>query len=110
MMIWCSLIPLGEYLSDEGIFELVMVTASVFTITTMVSCIISKKSDSKIKIASSIAAISVIVLTILGSLVIDLKPHAVLVAVHLGIGILSISMVLLTTLLAFRMSRNPPVV
>jgi len=38
-------------------------------------------------------------------LVIDLKLHAVLVAIHLGIGILLFAMVLLTTLFAFRISR-----
>jgi len=38
-------------------------------------------------------------------MVIDLKLHAVLVAIHLGIGILLFSMVLLTTLFAFRVSK-----
>jgi len=34
-----------------------------------------------------------------------MKLHAVLVAIHLGIGILLFSMVLLTTLFAFRISK-----
>mgnify|MGYP003342959586 CR=1 FL=1 len=42
----------------------------------------------------------------LGALVIDLKLHAVLVAIHLGIGILLFAMVLLTTLFAFRLGKK----
>ena len=135
MTVWCSLILLGGYISAAGIdvsctqrpycangilpseeysvewiYGLVAITASVLTITTMTACIINKKSDSKIKITSSIATISVIVPIILGTFVIDLKPHAILVAAYLGIGMLSILMVLVTTLFAFRISRNPPVV
>ncbi|MDH3203226.1 MAG: cytochrome oxidase assembly protein, partial [Nitrosopumilus sp.] len=41
----------------------------------------------------------------LGALVIDLKLHAVLVAIHLGVGILLFAMVLLTTLFAFRITK-----
>ncbi|PIW36260.1 MAG: cytochrome oxidase assembly protein, partial [Nitrosopumilales archaeon CG15_BIG_FIL_POST_REV_8_21_14_020_33_23] len=33
--------------------------------------------------------------------------HAVLVAIHLGVGILLFSMVLLTTLFAFRIAKKP---
>ena len=41
----------------------------------------------------------------LGAIVIDTKLHAVLVAIHLGIGILLFAMVLLTVLFAFRLGK-----
>ena len=42
----------------------------------------------------------------LGALVIDTQLHAVLVAIHLGIGIWLFAMVLLTVLFAFRISKS----
>ena len=39
-------------------------------------------------------------------MVIDLKLHAVLVAIHLGVGILLFAMVLLTTLFAFKITKS----
>jgi cytochrome c oxidase assembly protein subunit 15 len=59
----------------------------------------------KIKITSSLATALVITQITLGALVIDTKLHAVLVAIHLGIGIWLFAMVLLTTLFAFRISK-----
>ncbi|MGI9567522.1 MAG: COX15/CtaA family protein [Nitrosopumilus sp.] len=100
----------SEEYHAEWIYGLVAVTAGILTITTMAACIINKKSGSKIKITSSIATVSIITPVILNASVIDLKLHAILVAVHLGVGILLILMVLATTLFAFRISRNPPVV
>jgi cytochrome c oxidase assembly protein subunit 15 len=71
----------------------------------MVASLINKNSDLKIKITSSLATVFVITQIVLGAMVIDLKLHAVLVAVHLGIGILLFAMVLLTTIFAFRISK-----
>ena len=102
-------LPSEEYLV-EWIYGIVAITASILTVTTMAACIINKKSNLKIKITSSIATVSIIVPLILDASVIDLKLHAILVTVHLGSGLVLILMVLLTTLFAFRISRNPPVV
>lgn len=104
-----GVLPSEEYLV-EWIYGLVNVTVSVLAITTMVACIINKKSDSKIKITSSLVTASIVTPVILSALVIDLKLHVILVAAHLGMGVLLISMMILTTLFAFRISRNPPVV
>jgi cytochrome c oxidase assembly protein subunit 15 len=71
----------------------------------MVASLINKNADLNIKITSSLASVFVITQIVLGAMVIDLKLHAVLVAIHLGIGILLFSMVLLTTLFAFRISK-----
>jgi Cytochrome oxidase assembly protein. len=59
----------------------------------------------KIKITSSLATVLVITQITLGALVIDTKLHAVLVAIHLGIGIWLFAMVLLTVLFAFRIAK-----
>lgn len=98
--------PSEEYLI-EWIHRLVAATTGALVIATMVASIINKNSDYKIKVTSTLATVFVITQITLGALVIDLKLHAVLVAIHLGIGILLFSMVLLTTLFAFRISRVP---
>ena len=99
-----GIMPSEEYLI-EWIHRLIAATTGGLVIATMVASIINKNADLKIKITSSLATVFVITQITLGALVIDLKLHAVLVAVHLGIGILLFSMVLLTTLFAFRISR-----
>ena len=101
-----GVMPSEEYLI-EWIHRLAAATTGALVIATMVASFINKNSDAKMKITSSLATVFVITQITLGALVIDLKLHAVLVAVHLGIGILLFSMVLLTTLFAFRISRVP---
>ncbi len=101
-----GVLPSEEYLI-EWIHRLVAATTGGLVIATMVAALINKNSDLKIKVTSSLATVFVITQITLGALVIDLKLHAVLVAIHLGIGILLFSMVLLTTLFAFRISRIP---
>jgi len=101
-----GILPSEEYLI-EWIHRFVAATTGALVIATMVACIINKNADLKIKVTSSLATVFVITQITLGALVIDLKLHAVLVAIHLGIGILLFAMVLLTTLFAFRISRIP---
>ena len=100
-----GIMPSEEYLI-EWIHRLVAATTGALVIATMVASIINKNADLKIKVTSSLATVFVITQITLGALVIDLKLHAVLVAIHLGIGILLFSVVLLTTLFAFRISRG----
>lgn len=100
-----GVMPSEEYLV-EWIHRLAAATTGALVIATMVAALINKNSETKIKITSSLATVFVITQITLGALVIDTKLHAVLVAIHLGIGILLFSMVLLTTLFAFRMTRN----
>ena len=101
-----GVMPSEEYLI-EWIHRLVAATTGALVIATMVACLINKNADLKIKVTSSLATVFVITQITLGALVIDLKLHAVLVAIHLGIGIWLFSMVLLTTVFAFRISRVP---
>ena len=105
------LCPNGIYPSEEYLIEwvhrLIAATTGGLVVATMVAAMINKGADAKIKVTSSLATVLVITQITLGALVIDLKLHAVLVAVHLGIGIVLFAMVLLTTLFAFRISRVP---
>lgn len=101
-----GILPSEEYLI-EWTHRLVAATTGALVIATMVVSLINKNSDLKIKITSSLATIFVITQIVLGAMVIDLKLHAVLVAIHLGIGVLLFSMVLLTTLFAFRICKIP---
>jgi len=99
-----GIMPSEEYLI-EWIHRLVAATTASLIVATMIASLINKNSDFKIKVTSSLATVLVITQIALGAMVIDMKLHAVLVAVHLGIGIFLFSMVLLTTLFAFRISK-----
>lgn len=99
-----GIMPSEEYLI-EWIHRLAAAITGTLVIATMVASFLNKRANTKIKITSTLATVFVITQIALGALVIDTKLHAVLVAIHLGIGILLFSMVLLTTLFAFRISR-----
>jgi len=100
-----GIMPDEEYFI-EWMHRLIAATTGTLVIATMIASFLNKNADKKIKITSSIATAAVITQITLGALVINLKLHAVLVAIHLGIGILLFSMVLLTTLFAFRISKS----
>ena len=100
-----GVMPSEEYLI-EWIHRTTAATTGVLVISTMVASLINKNADLKIKITSSLATVLVITQITLGALVIDTKLHAVLVAIHLGIGIWLFAMVLLTVLFAFRISKS----
>lgn len=100
-----GLMPSEEYLI-EWVHRLVAATTGALVIATMVASFINKNADMKIKVTSSLATVFVITQITLGALVIDLKLSALLVAIHLGIGILLFSVVLLTTLFAFKIPKS----
>ncbi|AFS81893.1 COX15/CtaA family protein [Candidatus Nitrosopumilus sediminis] len=100
-----GVMPSEEYLI-EWIHRTTAATTGVLVVSTMIASLINKNSDLKIKITSSLATGLVITQITLGALVIDTKLHAVLVAIHLGIGIWLFAMVLLTVLFAFRISKS----
>ncbi|MCV0400982.1 MAG: COX15/CtaA family protein [Nitrosopumilus sp.] len=100
-----GIMPSEEYLI-EWIHRTIAATTGVLVVSTMVASLINKNSDMKIKITSSLATGLVITQITLGALVIDTKLHAVLVAIHLGIGIWLFAMVLLTTIFAFRIAKS----
>ena len=100
-----GVLPNKEYFI-EWTHRLVAATTGTLVIATSVACWINKNADRKIKFTSTFAATLVITQITLGALVIDLKLHAVLVAIHLGVGVLLFAMVLLTTLFAFRITKS----
>ena len=99
-----GILPNDEYLI-EWVHRFVAATTGALIIVTTIGSWITKNSHKKIKLTSTLAAIFVITQITLGAIVIDLKLHAMLVAIHLGIGILLFAMVLLTTLFAFRLAN-----
>jgi len=100
-----GVIPSEEYLI-EWIHRTTAATTGVLVVSTMIASLINKNSDLKIKFTSSLATVLVITQITLGALVIDTKLHAVLVAIHLGIGIWLFAMVLLTVIFAFRIAKT----
>lgn len=96
----------GEDYFVEWLHRLIAAAAGVLIAATAVAVWVNKGADSKIRATSVIAAALVVVQITLGAIVIDTLLHSVLVAVHLGIGILLFAMSLLTTLFAFRIDRG----
>jgi len=100
-----GLLPDDEFLI-EWIHRFVAASTGALVLATTVGSWISKKTNTKIRITSAMASVFVVTQITLGAIVIDTKLHAVLVAVHLGIGILLFAMVLLTAVFAFRMAKR----
>ena len=71
-------------------------------IVTMAFTLKSKQSPKGMKIASIIAGSAVVTQISLGAIVILERLHAHLVTLHLGIGIILFSMMLIVTLYAWR--------
>jgi heme A synthase len=63
----------------------------------------SRQAPKSMKIAAIIASAAVIGQITLGAAVIVERLHAILVTIHLGLGIVLFSMVLMTTMYAFRL-------
>ncbi len=104
------LCPSGIFPSEEYLIEwthrVVAATAGALIIATAVSSWVTKNSSKYLKLTGTLGAVFVVTQITLGALVIDLKLHALLVAIHLGIGILLFAMVLMTTLFAFRLAKD----
>jgi cytochrome c oxidase assembly protein subunit 15 len=100
-----GVLPSEEYFI-EWVHRLVAATTGTLVIATTVGSWLNKNAGRKIKFTSTFASVLVITQITLGALVIDLKLHAVLVAIHLGVGVLLFAMILLTTLFAFRITKS----
>ena len=99
-----GVMPNDEYFI-EWVHRTVAATTGVFILATTICAWINKDAGRKIKFTSGFASALVVTQITLGAIVIDTKLHAVLVSIHLGIGILLFSMVLLTVLFAFRLGK-----
>ncbi|MSV33632.1 MAG: cytochrome oxidase assembly protein [Nitrosarchaeum sp.] len=91
----------------EWTHRLIAVTTATLVIATAIGSWLNRNAGRKMKFTSTFAATLVVTQITLGAIVINLKLHAVLVAIHLGVGILLFSMVLLTALFAFRIAKKP---
>ena len=100
-----GIMPNDEYFI-EWVHRLVAATPGVLILATTIGAWINKDAGRKIKFTSAFASALVVTQITLGALVIDTKLHAVLVAIHLGIGILLFAMTLLTVLFAFRLGKQ----
>ena len=100
-----GVMPDDEYFI-EWVHRLVAATTGVLILATTIGAWINKDAGRKIKFTSAFASALVVTQITLGALVIDTKLHAVLVAIHLGIGILLFAMTLLTVLFAFRLGKQ----
>ena len=100
-----GVMPNDEYFL-EWIHRTVAATTGLLILATTIGVWINKDAGRKIKFTSGFASALVVTQITLGALVIDTQLHAVLVAIHLGIGILLFAMTLLTVLFAFRLGKQ----
>ena len=100
-----GVMPNDEYFL-EWIHRTVAATTGLLILATTIGVWINKDAGRKIKFTSGFASALVVTQITLGALVIDTQLHAVLVAVHLGIGILLFAMTLLTVLFVFRLGKQ----
>ena len=99
-----GVLPDEEYFV-EWVHRFVAATAGALKIATAVGSWLTKNSHIRMRVTGTLAGALVVTQITLGALVIDMKLHALLVSIHLGIGILLFAMVLLTTLFAFRVGK-----
>jgi heme A synthase len=90
----------------EYIHRSVAATTGMLVIATMVFTLKSGDAPRGMKIASIIAAGTVIGQITLGAIVIVERLQAILVTSHLGLGLVLFSMVLMTTLYAFKIDNK----
>ena len=100
-----GVMPNDEYFI-EWIHRTVAATTGLLILATTIGVWINKDAGRKIKFTSGFASALVVTQITLGALVIDTQLHSVLVAVHLGIGIMLFAMTLLTVLFAFRLGKQ----
>ena len=100
-----GLIPLADFII-EYFHRTIAAITGLMIILTMVFTLKSKQAPKGMKIASIIAGAAVMVQITLGAFVIIERLHALLVTLHLGIGIILFSMVVMVTLYAWRIQDN----
>jgi cytochrome c oxidase assembly protein subunit 15 len=100
-----GVMPNDEYFI-EWIHRTVAATTGVLILATTIGAWLNKDAGRKIKFTSAFASVLVVTQITLGALVIDTQLHAVLVAIHLGIGILLFAITFLTVFFAFRFGKQ----
>ncbi len=100
-----QLLPSEDYLI-EWVHRFMAALTGALVISTMVLAWTYKKTETRIRLTSILATIFVITQITLGFVVIEAKLHSLLVAIHLGIGVLLFTSVLLTALFAHRIDNQ----
>jgi heme A synthase len=98
-------VPMNEFII-EYFHRSVAATTALLVLATMVFVLKSRITPKGMKIASIIASGAAIGQITLGAIVIFERLHAVLVTVHLGLGLVLFAMVLLVVSYSYRMSGN----
>jgi heme A synthase len=96
----------------EYIHRSVAATTGLLVLATMAFVLKSKDAPRGVKIASLIAAGAVLGQIALGAVVIVERLHSVLVTIHLGLGLVLFSMVLMTVVYSYRRTQKstiPPI-
>jgi heme A synthase len=100
-----GLVPMKEFII-EYFHRTVAATTGIMVFVTMFFTLSSKETSRSTKIASMIAAALVVGQIILGAFVIVEKLHALLVTMHLGMGLVLFLMILTVTLDVNQFSKN----
>lgn len=100
-----GLVPHEDFII-EYFHRTIAASTALMVIITMAFTLKTKIAPRGMKIASIIASSAVIGQITLGAFVIIERLHAILVTIHLGLGITLFSMVLLTTLYAWKLSKT----
>lgn len=100
-----QLLPSEDYLI-EWFHRFLAALSGALVISTAVLTWRYKKTETRIRLTSVLAAVFVITQISLGFVVIEAKLHALLVAIHLGIGVLLFTSVLLTAIFAYRIDKQ----
>jgi cytochrome c oxidase assembly protein subunit 15 len=100
-----GLVPHEDFII-EYIHRSVAATTGMLVIATMAFTLKSKDAPRGMKIASIIAAGTVIGQITLGAIVIVERLHAILVTAHLGLGLVLFSMVLMTLLYSLKIDNQ----
>lgn len=107
------LCPQGLMPHDDFIIEYIhrsiAATTGLLILATMGFTLKSRQAPRGMKIAAIVAGAAVIGQITLGAIVIVERLHSVLVTTHLGLGIVLFSMVLLTSVYAYRLEGRKPV-
>ncbi len=100
-----QLLPSEDYVI-EWIHRFMAALTGALVISTAVLAWMQKKTETRIRLTSVLAVIFVTTQITLGFIVIEAKLHALLVAIHLGIGVLLFTSALLTALFAYRIDKQ----
>src|SRR5918911_4149130 len=92
-----GLVPLKEFII-EYFHRTIAATTGLLVIVTMIFTLKSKVATRGMKIASIIASVAVVGQITLGGIVILERLHAILVTIHLGLGLILFSMSLITVI------------